>query len=133
MAQAKVAANTITYNAVLDATFDKSLGFSLFQQSLALGQDLHELDLHGLSEGVAFLAVRWWLAEVRSKQLRSSISLPDRLTVITGWGESRREWQDSDVKSSVLQSLETDYVHCKVDKTNKGCIVMDVWQLGRLS
>ena len=96
-------------------------------------KDLHELDLHGLSEGAAFLAVRWWLAEVRSKQLRSSTFLPDRLTIITGWGKSRRVWQDSDVKSAVLQSRETADVHCKVDETNQGRVIIDVRQLDRLS
>eukprot|EP00933_Yihiella_yeosuensis_P019276 TRINITY_DN15632_c1_g1_i1.p2 TRINITY_DN15632_c1_g1~~TRINITY_DN15632_c1_g1_i1.p2 ORF type:complete len:121 (+),score=19.09 TRINITY_DN15632_c1_g1_i1:64-426(+) len=108
MPQAKVAADKITYNAVLDAVFDKSIGLILFRQAVdnavyaALNGGLlwHQLDLHGLSEGAAVLAARWWLSEVAFRKLRHENSLPSTLIIITGRGKSRKAWQNSECCTS---------------------------------
>lgn len=59
--------------------------------------NLGDLDLHDLSVGAAFVALRWWL----------QTSPPgERLNVITGVGKSRKAWRDADLRAAVAEMLE---------------------------
>lgn len=59
--------------------------------------NLGDLDLHDLSVGAAFVALRWWL----------QTSPPGkRLNVITGVGKSRKAWRDADLRAAVAEMLE---------------------------
>ncbi|CAE8675226.1 unnamed protein product [Polarella glacialis] len=71
MTQLHVMRDGVTYNAVLDAAFDKRRRSALFDEARGLGhfpmllqRGDSFLELHDLSCGAAVLAVRWWLEEV---------------------------------------------------------------------
>ena len=59
--------------------------------------NLGDLDLHDLSVGAAFVALRWWLQTSPPGQ---------RLNVITGVGKSRKAWRDADLRAAVAEMLE---------------------------
>jgi pentatricopeptide repeat protein len=109
-------ANTVTYNAVLDAVCGKparTLWLSGVQRGVYAGFErwgtrVAAIDLHDLSEGAADAAVCWWLDErVPAKLLspRADSPPPEHLELITGWGKSRAVHQTSDVKARVVALL----------------------------
>ena len=67
-------ANVISYNAALEAACCKAHGqdYELFLQARRSGlcnRDPTILELHDMSAGAGWMAVRWWLLEVWPAQL----------------------------------------------------------------
>ena len=102
----------VNYNSVLDAvcTQQPAEARKLWLEAVDSGlyanfeqvQDEHPaLDLHGLSEGAAETAVRWWL-ECRVPLIGASA---EQLVVVTGWGQSRSANQTGDIRRRVARSL----------------------------
>ena len=65
-------------------------------------------------------AVRWWL-EVRAPLVAPP---PEHLTIVTGWGKSRRASQDSDVRGRV-ECVLADMGVPTLPSDNPGCVVVD--------
>ncbi|OLP85583.1 Pentatricopeptide repeat-containing protein, chloroplastic, partial [Symbiodinium microadriaticum] len=128
MRKAKVEATVISYNAVLEAACSKACGQAedVFLQARQSGlydnlcnEEPTLLDLHYMSAGAGWMAVRWWLLEVLPQQLSSKKH--SRCIIITGWGKSRPIWVKSDVQAFVLDKLQGHGIAAKVQKANQGC------------
>ncbi|CAE8589698.1 unnamed protein product [Polarella glacialis] len=132
MAKHELVPHRITYNAILDAAVDKRQGCALFNEARSLGmyprllqKGESFLELHDLSCGAGVHAVRWWLAEVIPRLLIAGIERPARLTIITGWGKSRKEWSTSDMQATVIQLLCELKLQSWIDDTNQGLVIID--------
>ena len=112
MPGSNVEPDMVSYNALLDCVeiySSNRLGGEIFQngllpmlQATSVFQYL-QVDLHGLSEGSARLALQWWL----SKTVARRLEVLDRLDciVVTGYGKSRKAWQTTDIKAAALDLL----------------------------
>eukprot|EP00434_Breviolum_minutum_P019633 symbB.v1.2.017318.t1/scaffold1341.1/size124323/9 len=97
-------AGPVMFNEILDAVFvEEKISLEIFHLARrhklfpGLLHNLGDLDLHDLSVGAAFVALRWWL----------QTSPPGkRLNVITGVGKSRKAWRDADLRAAVAEMLE---------------------------
>jgi pentatricopeptide repeat protein len=129
LAQCAVEPDHVTFNAVLDAvaTYQPDKARALWR--LAVERRLYDgfdkaggtlLDLHDHSEGAAETAVRWWL-EVRALAVDPP---PEHLTIVTGWGKSRRASQDSDVRGRV-ECVLADMGVPTLPSDNPGRVVVD--------
>lgn len=100
-----------SYSLVLEALYESGHEWQLLERALACG--IYEgclavgdrfLDLHGCSEGVAVMIVRWWLAYYI--HLTPEGVGPRWVRIITGWGKSRSARQTGDLELSVKSELE---------------------------
>eukprot|EP00438_Fugacium_kawagutii_P027259 Skav214352 [mRNA] locus=scaffold86:468931:470052:+ [translate_table: standard] len=78
------------------------------------------IDLHGLSEGAARLALGWWLSTTVADHLERTGSISLQCIVVTGYGKSRRFWHESDVQQAALDLLHSLKLHAEVLSVNKG-------------
>ena len=62
-----------------------------------------EIDVHGLSEGMAPIAIENWLSTAVAPKLEVKGSLTCRS--VTGYGKSRKAWDTADVRQRVLDLL----------------------------
>ena len=108
------------------------MSFPLFRQAVEaeiwpdMLQEDGTLDVHSHSQGSAMLAVLWWLAEIVP-----SLTIRRGLTIITGWGKSRKEWGMSKeagagTQDAVLKLLQQLGIPCEVDSSNVGQILLDL-------
>ena len=137
MAEVGVERDVITYNVLLNAIGEEpDLAQRLFLDAYHLGlfaaprrsSKSWFLDLHNHSEGSAITAVRWWLEEEVEPWLlevgRDS-SIDAEVGLITGYGKSRSEWQQSDVKERVANLLVKMQVPLKENCPNPGRLAID--------
>ncbi|CAJ1336076.1 unnamed protein product [Effrenium voratum] len=129
MPQAKVQPTLASYNAVLDAIFDKSQGPPCFDCGISatvfptlMNATPRIIDLHELSEGAAQLAVRWWLATLVAPSIGKGLGASEayECIIITGYGRSRKGWGTSDVQAAVLNMLRTLKLSAGVLEINAG-------------
>jgi DNA-nicking Smr family endonuclease len=96
MTTVQMVPDNTSYNAILDSTAISSsqLGGHIFRLRGHRFDVPSYIDLHGLSEGAARLALRWWLSTAVADQL--SLSQSWQGIIVTGYGKSRYFWHQSD-------------------------------------
>ncbi|CAJ1431933.1 unnamed protein product [Effrenium voratum] len=127
MHHAEVEPNDVCYNCLLDALRGKPFGDMYFEKALQQGvfQTLAaaqptSIDLHGLSEGAAQLAVWWWLHTLVLPELGSADC--EIYEVITGYGKSRREWDTSDIRAAAMSLLQYLKIQFRIRPRNAGLL-----------
>ena len=138
MGKARVNATFSSYNAVLEAASSEApgQGYELFLQARMSGLYGHllkkgpaVLDVHDMSTGAGWIAVRWWLLEVLPPLLSSK--QPRCCIIITGWGKSRAIWQKSDVQTGIQDNLKSHGIAAEVQRMNPGRLELHLttWDL----
>eukprot|EP00435_Cladocopium_sp_Y103_P031288 s2932_g7.t3 len=112
MTEVQIVPDNTSYNAILDSTAISSsqLGGHIFQQIGCRSFDVPSyIDLHGLSEGAARLALRWWL----------STAVADQLSLVS----DSDSWQGIiDLQAAALDFLQAWKLPAEVLLENKGRI-----------
>uniref|UniRef100_A0A7S1RRQ8 Smr domain-containing protein n=1 Tax=Alexandrium catenella TaxID=2925 RepID=A0A7S1RRQ8_ALECA len=98
----------ILYNGVLDAALERRGSIDYFREALDRGvypklADLRSstIDLHQMGVAAAVMAAYWWLQVQARAQAAGDGASARRLTIVTGWGRSRRR---SDGRVGTLQT-----------------------------
>merc|ERR1712216_238259 len=119
----------ITCNCIFDAVRHQPLAYPLFLSLLEdrmfpslLASNRGCLDLHGFSKGTAVQAVKWWMTNDASAQIRESPHAC--LKVITGWGCSRRPGKAGDIQTAIMHLLEIMGFKCSKHK-DPGTLILD--------
>ncbi|CAE7384823.1 EMB2654 [Symbiodinium sp. CCMP2592] len=132
MKEYRIRPNVVAYNAALDCLQQREAGDSLLREAIRDGifdplrreTPCDMLDLHEMSSGAAKAALLWWLRDVLPPQLGDADSLA--CTIITGWGRSRRPWQQANIQADVLVLLRRFGLPAKVIQSNHGRVELQL-------
>ncbi|CAE7864225.1 unnamed protein product [Symbiodinium microadriaticum] len=132
MKEHRIRPNVVAYNAALDCLQQREAGDSLLHEAIRDGifdplrreTPCDMLDLHEMSSGSARAAILWWLRDVLPPQLGDADSLA--CTIITGWGRSRRPWQQANLQADVLMLLRRFGLPAKVIQSNHGRVELQL-------
>ena len=84
------------------------------------------LDLHHLSEGAAETAIRWAFDEHLCARMRTNDSTAvEGVTLVTGWGRSRKVTDMGDVRARAVTTLEHLGISL-LPTSNPGCVEVDM-------
>lgn len=123
MTDDQVSPNLVSYNALFDCLHETDVGPILFRQARPLytgllRKGITTLDLHDMSAGAAWLAVRWWFSDILPHYIHPTARQSG--DIITGWGKSRPIWSNSDINAFVSAKLHEHRIPAEVPAGNRG-------------